>query len=419
MKNFICLLTVSLVLIAQSLNAQWVRCDVPNNIFFSFAATTNNGGEGTNLFAGSNNYGVYLSTDNGITWTPVNQGATFGQVRALAVMDTSLFAAAGAVFRSDNHGSSWTSTDLKNFEAQALAVSDTNVFAGTFVLGTYRSSDKGNSWTAVNSGLTDSALYVTTLFTSGKNLFAGTWGGGALRSTDNGTSWTAINNGLAHYVHTFAESPAGVGDTLLFAGTYFGQGVYLSTDNGNSWTAVNSGLTNKNIRTLAVSPNGKGGFHLFAGTDGGGVFVSENNGDTWKESNDSLTGTVVNGLFVSGSYLFAGTNNGVWRRPLSDLMTDVKQISADNTPNGIHLEQNYPNPFNRSTKISYQISTPENVTLIVYDTLGKVVSTLVNEKMQAGRYEVNFGARDLPGGIYFYTLRAGNSIEIKKMILSE
>ena len=81
------------------------------------------------------------------------------------------------------------------------------------------------------------------------------------------------------------------------------------------------------------------------------------------------------------------------------------------------LSQNFPNPFNSSTSIRYQVSGSENVSLKVYDILGNEVSTLVNEKRPAGSYEVEFGAQGLPGGIYFYNLRAGNYVEIKKMIL--
>ena len=64
----------------------------------------------------------------------------------------------------------------------------------------------------------------------------------------------------------------------------------------------------------------------------------------------------------------------------------------------------------------FQVESVENVSLKVYDILGKEVSTLVSEKKPAGSYEVEFAAQGLPGGIYFYNLRAGKSVEIKKMI---
>jgi hypothetical protein len=91
-------------------------------------------------------------------------------------------------------------------------------------------------------------------------------------------------------------------------------------------------------------------------------------------------------------------------------------------PDEYVLYQNFPNPFNPSTKISYQIPELSFVTLEVYDVLGNEIETLVNEEKPAGSYEVEFSShsgevRNLPSGIYFYRLQAGNYIESKKMIL--
>ena len=81
------------------------------------------------------------------------------------------------------------------------------------------------------------------------------------------------------------------------------------------------------------------------------------------------------------------------------------------------LGQNYPNPFNPSTVINYQLSFAGNVTLKVYDVLGKEVSTLVNEEKPIGNYEVEFNASHLASGIYFYKIQAGDFVQTKKMIL--
>jgi len=81
------------------------------------------------------------------------------------------------------------------------------------------------------------------------------------------------------------------------------------------------------------------------------------------------------------------------------------------------LEQNYPNPFNPSTKIKYSIPASEFVTLKVYNLLGEVVVSLVNENEPAGSYEVEFIASLLPSGVYLYKLQAGDFIETKKMLL--
>jgi hypothetical protein len=57
------------------------------------------------------------------------------------------------------------------------------------------------------------------------------------------------------------------------------------------------------------------------------------------------------------------------------------------------------------------------VKLVVYDILGKEIATLLNAPLQPGTYEITFDGSNLPGGIYFYTLRVGNFVETKKMIL--
>nr|MCU0406331.1 T9SS type A sorting domain-containing protein [Ignavibacteriaceae bacterium] len=81
------------------------------------------------------------------------------------------------------------------------------------------------------------------------------------------------------------------------------------------------------------------------------------------------------------------------------------------------LEQNYPNPFNPSTTIKYSISENGFVKLSVYNLLGEEVTTLVNNEQKAGRYEVNFNAKELSSGIYMYRLESNNFLSIKKMIL--
>ncbi len=110
---------------------------------------------------------------------------------------------------------------------------------------------------------------------------------------------------------------------------------------------------------------------------------------------------------------------------------DVKLVNPndvadeDNIPTKFSLKQNYPNPFNPTTTINYTISnvgdanfaSPTTVKLIVYDILGQEVATLVNKKQTAGEYSVRFNASKLPSGIYFYTLRAGNFAQTRKMIL--
>jgi hypothetical protein len=99
--------------------------------------------------------------------------------------------------------------------------------------------------------------------------------------------------------------------------------------------------------------------------------------------------------------------------------TDVSKKNDNQIADNYELSQNYPNPFNPSTKISWQSTVDGWQSLKVFDVLGNEVVNLINEYKPAGRYEINFNANDynLSSGIYFYQLRTGKIILIKKMIL--
>jgi len=93
-------------------------------------------------------------------------------------------------------------------------------------------------------------------------------------------------------------------------------------------------------------------------------------------------------------------------------------VPGNETPaGGFRLYNNYPNPFNGSSRIKFEIAKLCNVSIVVYDVLGKVVSTLVNEKLNPGKYETVFDGSFLSSGIYFYSITAGDFIQTKKMVL--
>lgn len=84
------------------------------------------------------------------------------------------------------------------------------------------------------------------------------------------------------------------------------------------------------------------------------------------------------------------------------------------------LNQNFPNPFNPVTEISYTTASMENVTLKIYDILGREIRTLVNAVQPAGFHSVLFQGKNLPSGTYFYELRAGKHfVERRKMVLAK
>jgi hypothetical protein len=104
-------------------------------------------------------------------------------------------------------------------------------------------------------------------------------------------------------------------------------------------------------------------------------------------------------------------------RPVRDaeVTTDVDQ--AEDKPTSFNLEQNYPNPFNPSTTINFSVETLSNVSLRIFDILGKETAVLINEQKVPGTYSVTFDATNLSGGVYFYQLESGNKIQTKNMLL--
>lgn len=98
-------------------------------------------------------------------------------------------------------------------------------------------------------------------------------------------------------------------------------------------------------------------------------------------------------------------------------IVNVANKPINTIPKTIQLFQNYPNPFNPSTNIEYRMPITSIITLKVYDALGKLIKTLVNEVKNPGIYSVNFNAVGLPSGVYFYMINSGENTQTRKMIL--
>jgi hypothetical protein len=86
-------------------------------------------------------------------------------------------------------------------------------------------------------------------------------------------------------------------------------------------------------------------------------------------------------------------------------------------PTEFAVSQNYPNPFNPSTLIEYALPTESSVRLEVFGVLGQRIATLVEEQKSAGYHAVRFDAGQLPSGIYYYRIVAGDFIQVRKMLL--
>ena len=99
-----------------------------------------------------------------------------------------------------------------------------------------------------------------------------------------------------------------------------------------------------------------------------------------------------------------------------NLVSGIEPLEG-NIPDRFELEQNYPNPFNPITKIEFSLKAGGDVTLKVYDGLGRIVETLVDQNLNAGRYSVTFNGNGLSSGIYFYKLLSEAGESVRKMLL--
>ena len=291
-----------------------------------------------------------------------------------------------------------------------LYFSGSNKYAATYYNGIYRSTNNGVNWIQINSGLTN--LTIGCIAELNGNLYLGTNGNGVLMSSNSGDAW--ITTGLDYwYINSLA-----VINNVLFAGA--NSGIFRSTNYGANWTIENTGLQNNYIWSLRAI-----GTNLFAGTESGGVYLSTNNGNFWLDkSNGFNPNPPIFFMYLHNNFLFAGTNGqSVWRRSYSEII-GIQNISTE-IPTSFSLGQNYPNPFNPSTVVRFSIPEGflpgarrnDRVELKVFDVMGREVQTLVNERLQAGSYEVTFDGSGLNSGVYFYRMVTEGYVETKRMIL--
>ena len=213
-----------------------------------------------------------------------------------------------------------------------------------------------------------------------------------LRIQDNGdTTWTYLYGG-GGYEYSFDIIKTGNNEFILIgntnssgAGSYDIYLVNIDSSGDTLWTKTFGS---------AIYENAKGALK----TDDGHYIIY---GDRKPHSHSNVSDILLAKINLNGTSDIGETNNSL--------------------PSGFILEQNYPNPFNPSTIIKYSIPVSAFTQIKVYDMLGMEITTLLNEYMQAGNYEMEFNAEFfagiLPNGIYFYRIIAGEYSDTKKMIL--
>ncbi len=389
--------------------------DVPGTVYLTDGEQSTTGNFGN----------VLRSTDRGTSWTVLSTripyaGLPYGRYLAFAIDRASptasrtLYTACirevaetpdGGVFKSVDGGTSWASASVGlgnlNEHVASLAIDPTNpqrLYAAVPVwwyygTGGFFKSDNGAAtwrrtapnlqsvWKVVVDPVTPGVVYAGT-----SSDFAGGAKGGVFKSVDYGETFVeasvGLDNGSRFVVRDLGVSP--YDSRILFVGTGGApgdvpgnRGVYRSSDGAASWAQVNSGLTTMTTMSLSIDPFTPG--RVFLGTEGNGLFV------TW------------NAL------------SGVADAVLPD-------------PRRVLLLRSFPNPFNPATTIEFELSAPMTARISIYDTGGRLVTTLADGWYDAGRHSVHWDGRDARGrsmasGSYFYRLNAGSTVQSQKLTL--
>jgi len=401
------LFTILVMFIAMNVSAQWVQI---SNGITSGTTIQSLAAIGNNLIAGAGyEQGLYFSTNNGLNWSHNNYFLDH-IVYSLLTVGNTVFAGVynqfhapppNGVYISTNYGSNWNSS-LPNWNSfLSLASNNNYVFAGGWG-GVWYTLNNGANWYQTSlSGIT-----IYSLTTNGNNIYAGSDGNGVYLSTNNGLNWvqTTLTNQKVYSIAVF--------DNNIFAGTagYLTEnGIFLSTNNGNTWTQTI-------INNIPVYSLTRYGNNIFAGTNSG-IYLSTNIGLNWNQINEGFNGIPnIQSLLIANGFIYVGTyQNAVYRRPLSDVI-GIQNISTE-IPSSYSLGQNYPNPFNPMCNVQFTMCNAGKVKIVVYDVQGREVQTLVDERLNAGTYEMKFDGSMLTSGVYFYRMVTEGFSETRKMLL--
>ncbi|HEX9615337.1 MAG TPA: T9SS type A sorting domain-containing protein [Bacteroidota bacterium] len=224
--------------------------------------------------------------------------------------------------------------------------------------------------------------------------------GSAIRPGPINLSYLGSNNILFAAVDAHGYTPSGTYGTYSFGRIYLLNpytGALISTDSSMSiidvaawnYVTLDSSYTNRAGGTVPGNASGYASTYDVAFDENGNVYSQSYFG--WTVEKWTYNGTLP---VISG----------------------VERVS-NTVPEAFRLEQNFPNPFNPATTIEFTVLNSGSVSLKVFDLLGREVTVLAQGHMVAGTYRATFEASNLPGGIYFYTLRTHDGSVTKKMTL--
>jgi len=367
------------------------------------------------LWRGCNGKWVQLGPSNGLN-------LTYGAVISLAKTESGdiLVGSFSGIHKSTDNGESWHLVFSKRTITTIFRSRTGVMFAGGGGIGTgiYQSADNGETWTSGDSLLsTPSSFWGFVELPSGILLVASENSNdypnrceGIFRSTDGGNKWVHSNTGLPNLnVESIAASPSG---DIIYAVTYLDGSCY-STDEGLTWSAVvMDASAPKHGGVAFVSPNL--GAYIGLITFQHNSLYQSTDKKNWKAM--SISGYAILGIVQLDSVtLGLSTDDGFWSMKFSGT-TDVVE-SNPTLPKGFALSQNYPNPFNPSTTIQFSLPSRTNVNLVIYNTIGQKIETIVSGELNAGTHQYVWNAGKYSSGIYFYRLETNNFVQTKKMLL--
>jgi photosystem II stability/assembly factor-like uncharacterized protein len=422
-----------------------------------------------NVYAGGLDSGMFKSTNGGANWFAINSGLTYNHVQSLAISasnpsilycGTDTLGSQNGVYKTTNGGANWvymSATQQDSKGIQAILVHPTNpniVYIAVYNavqnanVGILKSTDGGTTWNASGNGLVVKNILSLAMNPKNPNvLYAGTSFDPVLatgpskiyRSNDAGANWTEMSGGLP--TASTSNNPCRAicissADTAVALAVFFcnpndfaNGGCWFTTNGGANWVQRNTGLTIASatlFRSCAVRPNSAQEFYVgIDAASNAGVWRTTNQGLTWTDFNNGAmlnTYAVRSIVFKTAGNLtvFAGGAAAATLlagRGVFEYTYTLVSVTNNERPERFSLSQNYPNPFNPATTINYQIAKAGNVSLIIYDALGREAAVLVNEQVQPGSYNVTFDASNFPSGSYTYKLVSGSYTETKRMML--
>ena len=386
-----------------------------------------------------NNSKILKTTNSGNNWTVQGNNIVGNSysllftstVTGYIVGDSNL---SGFVFKTTNSGNNWFPIGPKNiYPLKSIYFINKDMgFTAEFIedmsnelAKIYFTTNAGNSWDSIQTQykiihdiqfLNESTGWLVGGFYEPAQDFVS-------KTINRGTNWTIQTNSIPpFYCVYFTDSLNGwVGGRSQFQIP----SIIRTTNGGTNWLSIFPG-TGTIIRSLHFINRNKG----WGAGDNRTIQVTTNAGLNWTRQTIDVEGINYNSIHFTDSLngWTVGDSGRILRTTTGGVLTSFTNQSTE-IPDKYFLSQNYPNPFNPGTIISYSIpvnvkserSTSQGgskVKLIVYSSLGNEVATLVNERKNAGSYEVEFNGSNFSSGIYFYSLTVdGNLIDTKKMIL--